>query len=1395
MSDSDSDFEIIAISNADGVIIDDKEALNAELKKVKAPEKTPSISVSLPDTQSIPKSETVASPNDEHFMDVEEVDNPTKNVHHTIVLDSQDNDRESANAVATENNTGSLRDNLDDPKMDEIMNQLAIECENGMSNIALSQNIQDTRSNYEHALISIRKIMNSFGELQSKRNNLLIVLRNKLAKKQKANDTFAVSRLFDKQQHIVKLMETNQYKFKTKVDEVTRVFMSTHDQTVKKLGTFFNKEAEPSPPLKHKTTNQVANLNKIKINRMKKLVSKLYDGSEQVETDDNFFGTAETHAFKSVKELPRFTSATTPTQKQILDRFLSIKSCGYNVDIFLKKQEQWMKIQEKDKLLRLEKNVGNNANDIEKEYLLAIQEYESNDDTLGISRIQKRESPFLPDDVLKNIEQTSFNKLGMRYGIDDLKYRYSGWLDEKLDITIKINDVVNVPRCLVIDDEENYPIHLLDINYFVSDLMEKLNTMDTANIKTLYKGYKVIAALLMRCAYATHVLATNLKERKQYYINELQNLQKSSSFNSRSYTLPSPQLQSRFNKIETLISQFDAGDMETSKVLSKIHAVNSFLGSINLIRAPNFKQLSKTLHVQRVNMIKRTLLETGNKEFQEETAKRFNIKSIHDQAVSDGMSNGQIISATDIDDFNSLIKSMKRRNESSEVDTPSEMNCQLMKHQKIGLHRLLELERSNSKGGLLSDEMGLGKTIQMIALMVANRQRLTGDGDSYTQEKYPILIVAPVSLLHNWKFEIQSKIKADYQFTITTFHENNKPESFSELQNYDVVLTSYSTLGNEYKKHLPLNYDKDSNSFLDSTGKKRKFPSLPTINFIKSLKRPNEYESPFYQENSMFYRIILDESHEIKNLDTGKFKSCSLLRAKYRWCLSGTPIQNNVYDIFAVIKFLRIKPFMKDAIFKEKIGKHLDLKKNKKQSDSSSKREAERLLQGLISTISIRRTKDTMIDGQALLTLPELNDDKVISVMDEDERMIYDQLEANIAAEAQFLIRHSSTPEAKQRPIFTLLLRLRQACIHFILVKIGELKSEMRKLTDSNYSQSWKGFVVDVNNQSSSVTSEANKFVEMGGPCAMCNEVPEAGTTEYLQSKYVPTCGHCICGRCIETVDEEYRLVDPTVADFMFKCPKCTSQVLENDLIPTALFTAMKKQGLVNHRELAMAYDEFVKHIVKLKTQEANIDYATLPTTAKIKQTIDLIKEIKAGDPEAKILIFCSFTTFFSLLSFFINKELQMSYVNFDGTMNVHKKSEAIETFRNDPDCSLMLISLKAGNVGLTLTMANHVILVDPYWNPSVEDQAIGRAHRISQNKPVKVHRLLVENTVEDRILNIQQRKKELAGAIIDAQSLKEASALDSRELGYLFGLNALNDNSIENNRRHMATDDAEFYE
>ena len=80
----------------------------------------------------------------------------------------------------------------------------------------------------------------------------------------------------------------------------------------------------------------------------------------------------------------------------------------------------------------------------------------------------------------------------------------------------------------------------------------------------------------------------------------------------------------------------------------------------------------------------------------------------------------------------------------------------------------------------------------------------------------------------------------------------------------------------------------------------------------------------------------------------------------------------------------------------------------------------------------------------------------------------------------------------------------------------------------------------------------------------------------------------------------------------------------------------------------------------------------------------------------------------------------------------------------------MLLISLKAGGTGLTLTAADHVYLMDPWWNPAVEDQAADRAHRIGQENPVLIQRMVARDTVEDRILVLQKRKQELAGAVLD---------------------------------------------
>ena len=108
-----------------------------------------------------------------------------------------------------------------------------------------------------------------------------------------------------------------------------------------------------------------------------------------------------------------------------------------------------------------------------------------------------------------------------------------------------------------------------------------------------------------------------------------------------------------------------------------------------------------------------------------------------------------------------------------------------------------------------------------------------------------------------------------------------------------------------------------------------------------------------------------------------------------------------------------------------------------------------------------------------------------------------------------------------------------------------------------------------------------------------------------------------------------------------------------------------------------------------------------------------------------------------------------LTYEYLDG--RTRDRAARVERFQTDPECPLFLISLKAGGLGLNLTAADYVFLLDPWWNPAVEAQAIDRAHRIGQDQHVFAYRLIARDTVEEKVAELQQTKRELADAILTA--------------------------------------------
>jgi SNF2 family DNA or RNA helicase len=110
-------------------------------------------------------------------------------------------------------------------------------------------------------------------------------------------------------------------------------------------------------------------------------------------------------------------------------------------------------------------------------------------------------------------------------------------------------------------------------------------------------------------------------------------------------------------------------------------------------------------------------------------------------------------------------------------------------------------------------------------------------------------------------------------------------------------------------------------------------------------------------------------------------------------------------------------------------------------------------------------------------------------------------------------------------------------------------------------------------------------------------------------------------------------------------------------------------------------------------------------------------------------------------------KKAKLNFVRLDGS--TRDRQDVVDSFQSPDGPPVFLISLKAGGTGLNLTAADHVFLLDPWWNPAVEEQAADRAHRIGQDKPVMVYRLVSEGTVEERILELQERKRALADAAL----------------------------------------------
>ncbi|KZZ94620.1 DNA repair protein rad5 [Ascosphaera apis ARSEF 7405] len=643
-------------------------------------------------------------------------------------------------------------------------------------------------------------------------------------------------------------------------------------------------------------------------------------------------------------------------------------------------------------------------------------------------------------------------------------------------------------------------------------------------------------------------------------------------------------------------------------------------------------------------------------------------------------------------------------------------------------------------GGILADEMGLGKTIEMMSLIHTHRlsemevsewtenKRFSSYGlQEVTPAPYTTLVVAPMSLLAQWAAEAERASK-EGTMKVRIYYGNNRivdlrRQCYDRHDAYDVIVTSYGVVLSEFGGELAP--DKE----------------LPGLFGVK------------------FLRVILDEAHLIKNRNAKTARACYALNAVHRWALTGTPIVNRLEDLYSLVRYLKVEPWSDFSFWRTFITIPFE---------SKNFLRALSVVQTVLEPLVLRRTKNMKTpDGEALVPLPTRTV-KVENVeLSKAEREIYDliftraQRTFNENVAAGTLLKSYTT-------IFAQILRLRQVCCHPILTRnrdivadeedaaaVSEQSNQLQDDMDlqdliNRFTAACDEADASERDHSVTFTTAALKQIQndASGECPICSEEP-------MINPAVTPCWHTACKGCIEhyVKHQTDRRMPP-------RCPVCRDDISIRDIFEIVRHSS--PSGSITPIEHGTPSTQPPpSQVPRISLRRVNPLSPSTQTSAKITA---LIQHLVRLPPNSKAVVFSQFTSFLDLIGPRLQRE-KINFVRLDGTMTQKDRATVLSDFnRTEVDFeeeiidgtsipkpkipTVLLISLRAGGVGLNLTAANYVFMMDPWWSFAVESQAIDRVHRMGQLREVHVTRFIVQHSIEERMLRIQEKKMMIAGSL-----------------------------------------------
>ncbi|KAG7669835.1 hypothetical protein Ndes2437B_g06024 [Nannochloris sp. 'desiccata'] len=640
-----------------------------------------------------------------------------------------------------------------------------------------------------------------------------------------------------------------------------------------------------------------------------------------------------------------------------------------------------------------------------------------------------------------------------------------------------------------------------------------------------------------------------------------------------------------------------------------------------------------------------------------------------------------------------------------------------------------------TRGGILADDMGLGKTLVTIALIATNcpgvsaeRFRLTNGEDASNaaaaegveedeEEQRP--------KKKSRKSKKEQKKKQPKTKTPTTL-ASAPPDQ--ELPRADgpkptLIICPLSVMPGwamQFEEHVAAG----ALSVLVYHGHDRDRRVAQISQYDVVLSTYGTLVSESGSRNGLnavkWLRVVADEAHYIKNPATTTSQVVRKLSAERRWGLTGTPIQNSLSDLHGLVSYLKVDPLGDKTLFRRAVERPV----------VHGEEGAVKKLQSLVGSLALRRTKNTQRNGVPLVTLPSKEVYIIPVELDTAARLKYDRWESSGRA---IVARHLSagTLMSNYTAILEIILRLRQICCDASLVSSNE--------------PSFASLTAAAPSATSRLTSEATQHLFQLLREGLDNECPVCLCD--IAHPCITLCRHIFCKRCIDTV----------ISKDKANCPLCRRPISHSELVelPPEPEPVEDAGG----------------------GEEGGGDIrggsGAAPCGAKISALLGTINAALSCNSEEKHVVFSQFTSMLDLVGTAL-RQSGIAFCRLDGKTPAAKRNTMLRAFADESDLTgprVFLISLKAGGVGLNLTAANHAHLLDPYWNPAVEEQAADRVHRLGQIRPVCIYRYVVKESIEERMLELQDEKRKLMKAAFERKVAEDVRAARLKDVRLLMQL------------------------